>query len=86
MCRQGQCCRLGVRDAVWRLLIQPLPPLILQCLAQSCDWLGVSSASSCGVVFSCVFVVLQICEAFNANRYPFPEDPARQRQMHGEVK
>eukprot|EP00878_Enallax_costatus_P038711 GHUV01044147.1.p1 GENE.GHUV01044147.1~~GHUV01044147.1.p1 ORF type:complete len:232 (-),score=59.25 GHUV01044147.1:369-1064(-) len=27
----------------------------------------------------------QICEAFNANRYPFPEDPARQRQMHGEV-
>jgi hypothetical protein len=29
---------------------------------------------------------LQICEAFNANRYPFPEDPARQRQMHGEVR
>eukprot|EP00878_Enallax_costatus_P010440 GHUV01010898.1.p1 GENE.GHUV01010898.1~~GHUV01010898.1.p1 ORF type:complete len:788 (+),score=229.98 GHUV01010898.1:234-2597(+) len=29
--------------------------------------------------------VLKICEAFNANRYPFPEDPARQRQMHGEV-
>lgn len=28
---------------------------------------------------------VQICEAFNANRYPFPEDPARQRQMHGEV-
>jgi V-type H+-transporting ATPase subunit a len=28
---------------------------------------------------------LQICEAFAANRYPFPEDPARQRQMHGEV-
>jgi hypothetical protein len=28
----------------------------------------------------------QICEAFNANRYPFPEDPARQRQMHGEVR
>jgi V-type H+-transporting ATPase subunit a len=27
----------------------------------------------------------QICEAFAANRYPFPEDPARQRQMHGEV-
>lgn len=29
---------------------------------------------------------VQICEAFNANRYPFPEDPARQRQMHGEVR
>eukprot|EP00879_Flechtneria_rotunda_P014171 GHRR01014808.1.p1 GENE.GHRR01014808.1~~GHRR01014808.1.p1 ORF type:complete len:648 (+),score=178.01 GHRR01014808.1:407-2350(+) len=29
--------------------------------------------------------VLKICEAFNANRYPFPEGPARQRQMHGEV-
>jgi V-type H+-transporting ATPase subunit a len=30
-------------------------------------------------------IPLQICEAFAANRYPFPEDPARQRQMHGEV-
>lgn len=29
--------------------------------------------------------VLKICEAFSANRYPFPEDSARQRQMHGEV-
>jgi V-type H+-transporting ATPase subunit a len=29
--------------------------------------------------------VLRICEAFNANRYPFPEEPSRQRQMHGEV-
>ena len=28
---------------------------------------------------------LQICEAYNANRYPFPEDPARQRQMNAEV-
>ncbi len=28
---------------------------------------------------------LQICEAFGANRYPFPEDPARQRAMHAEV-
>ena len=28
---------------------------------------------------------VQICEAFGANRYPFPEDPSRQRQMHGEV-
>jgi hypothetical protein len=27
----------------------------------------------------------QICEAFSANRYPFPEDPARQRQMNAEV-
>lgn len=27
----------------------------------------------------------QICEAYGANRYPFPEDPARQRQMHGDV-
>jgi hypothetical protein len=32
---------------------------------------------------ACLF--LQICEAFAANRYPFPEDPARQRQMHSEV-
>jgi hypothetical protein len=30
-------------------------------------------------------VAAQICEAFNANRYPFPEDPNRQRQMHAEV-
>lgn len=30
--------------------------------------------------------MLQICEAYGANRYPFPEDPARQRQMHGEVR
>lgn len=38
-------------------------------------------------VRACVYIVfaVQICEAFNANRYPFPEDPARQRQMHGEV-
>ena len=28
---------------------------------------------------------LQICEAFGANRYPFPEEVARQRQMHAEV-
>lgn len=28
---------------------------------------------------------MQICEAFSANRYPFPEDPARQRQMNAEV-
>lgn len=45
----------------------------------------------------CVFVVffagerartkiLKICEAFGANRYPFPEDPAKQRQMMAEVK
>ena len=27
----------------------------------------------------------QICEAYGANRYPFPEDPGRQRHMHGEV-
>ena len=29
--------------------------------------------------------ILKICEAFAANRYPFPEDAARQRQMHAEV-
>ncbi|KAI8468064.1 MAG: V-type ATPase, V0 complex, 116kDa subunit family [Monoraphidium minutum] len=29
--------------------------------------------------------ILKICEAYGANRYPFPEDPTRQRQMHGEV-
>ncbi len=29
--------------------------------------------------------VRQICEVFGANRYPFPEDPARQRSMHAEV-
>lgn len=28
---------------------------------------------------------LKICEAFSANRYPFPEDLARQRQMNTEV-
>ncbi len=27
----------------------------------------------------------QICEAFGANRYPFPEEVGRQRQMHAEV-
>lgn len=27
----------------------------------------------------------QTCEAFSANRYPFPEEPARQRQMHADV-
>ena len=32
-----------------------------------------------------VFLCAQICEAFSANRYPFPEDPARQRQMNAEV-
>lgn len=32
-----------------------------------------------------LFILCQICEAFAANRYPFPEDPARQRAMHGEV-
>jgi hypothetical protein len=30
-------------------------------------------------------ICLQICEAFSANRYPFPEDPSRQRQMNAEV-
>ena len=29
---------------------------------------------------------LKICEAFSANRYPFPEDLARQRQMNAEVR
>ncbi|KAK9799428.1 hypothetical protein WJX73_009975 [Symbiochloris irregularis] len=29
--------------------------------------------------------ILKICDAYNANRYPFPEEPARQRQMNGEV-
>jgi len=28
---------------------------------------------------------MQICEAFGANRYPFPEELARQRQMNAEV-
>ena len=28
---------------------------------------------------------VQICEAFSANRYPFPEEPSRQRQMNAEV-
>ncbi len=28
---------------------------------------------------------LQICEAFGANRYPFPEESSRQRQMNAEV-
>ena len=28
---------------------------------------------------------LQICEAYGANRYPFPEDSARRRQMMAEV-
>ncbi len=30
-------------------------------------------------------LVVQICEAFGANRYPFPEEPTRQRQMNAEV-
>jgi len=30
-------------------------------------------------------VLTQICEAFGANRYPFPEEPQRQRQMNAEV-
>lgn len=29
--------------------------------------------------------VVKICEAFGANRYPFPEDPNRQWQMREEV-
>ena len=29
--------------------------------------------------------ILKICDAFNANRYPLPEDHARQLQMHSEV-
>ncbi|PNW78309.1 hypothetical protein CHLRE_09g402500v5 [Chlamydomonas reinhardtii] len=29
--------------------------------------------------------IMKICEAFGANRYPFPDDPARQRQMDSEV-
>ena len=29
--------------------------------------------------------ILKICEAFGANRYPFPEDAARQRAMNAEV-
>lgn len=28
---------------------------------------------------------MQICEAFGANRYPFPDDPTRARQMLTEV-
>ena len=28
--------------------------------------------------------IVKICEGFNANRYPFPEDFTRQRQMHAE--
>ncbi|KAL4446730.1 hypothetical protein ABPG77_007974 [Micractinium sp. CCAP 211/92] len=29
--------------------------------------------------------ILKICEAFSANRYPFPDDISRQRQMNAEV-
>mmetsp|Transcript_13607 Transcript_13607/g.33435 ORF Transcript_13607/g.33435 Transcript_13607/m.33435 type:complete len:874 (-) Transcript_13607:923-3544(-) len=29
--------------------------------------------------------IMKICEAFGANRYPFPEEVARQHQMHAEV-
>jgi len=29
--------------------------------------------------------ILKICEAFNASRYPFPEEMTRQQQMYGEV-
>jgi len=29
--------------------------------------------------------IMKICEAFGANRYPFPEEVSRQRQMHSEV-
>lgn len=29
--------------------------------------------------------IMKICEVYGANRYPFPEEPNRQRQMHGEV-
>lgn len=29
--------------------------------------------------------ILKICEAFNANRYPLPEDVSRQQQMNAEV-
>lgn len=29
--------------------------------------------------------VTKTCEAFSANRYPFPEDTTRQRQMHADV-
>lgn len=32
-----------------------------------------------------VHLHVQICEAFSANRYPFPEEPSRQRQMNAEV-
>ena len=28
---------------------------------------------------------MQICEAYGANRYPFPEDTMRRRQMMAEV-
>lgn len=27
----------------------------------------------------------QICDAYSANRYPFPEEVSKQRQMHSEV-
>lgn len=30
--------------------------------------------------------IMKICEAFGANRYPFPEDPQKQRQMRSEVR
>ena len=29
--------------------------------------------------------LLQICEAYSANRYPFPEDQGRRREMNHEV-
>jgi V-type H+-transporting ATPase subunit a len=29
--------------------------------------------------------ILKICDAFSANRYPFPDDVTRQRQMNAEV-
>lgn len=32
-----------------------------------------------------MMLLLQTCEAFSANRYPFPEDTTRQRQMHADV-
>ena len=48
---------------------------------------GLLTWHACIVQHTCVrhIYLVQICEAFGANRYPFPEEPARQRQMNAEV-
>jgi V-type H+-transporting ATPase subunit a len=63
------------------------PVAMLECAAWFQHVLQASAATPQAIVawWLRLAMFLQICEAYSANRYPFPEDQGRRREMNHEV-